>query len=94
MSTILLFGAMFLDGAHRFFSWYLLWGLSLFSLAKSSFTRNLSVAFSLSGLMSYMAFLFTGEYSPSGEVYRIGILFSLPVIYTILTLFRNKFRYL
>lgn len=80
-SVWLLLLAMFGDGSKRFFSWYLLWAVSLSPLSKSTFSKILVILFSITGLLSYVFFLNSGEYSKEMGYMRIGLLFSLPILY-------------
>lgn len=54
---------MVADGAKRFFSWYLLWSLPVAVLAQNKFARSFVIGLSFGGLMSYLPFLYTGEYT-------------------------------
>ncbi len=81
----LLILAMFADGSKRFFSWYILWAFCLTPLARSPFTRHLALLFTFTALMSYVFFLYTGEYTSQMIAMRIGLLFSLPLLYLIYT---------
>lgn len=83
----LLVVAMFADGSKRFFSWYLLWALSLSPLSQSKFTKQVLLLFSFTGMLSYMFFISSGEYSKEQGFMRIGLLFSLPLLFIILKLF-------
>jgi hypothetical protein len=75
--------ALFADSAWRFFPWYLLWALALLPLTQSKFVRRLLLVFSFSGMMSYVFYLYTGEYSDYLGSLRIGLFFSLPGIYIV-----------
>jgi hypothetical protein len=77
----LLIVAMFADGSKRFFSWYLLWAFSLSALAQSKFTKQILFLFSFTGMLSYVFFISSGEYSKEQGLLRIGLLFSLPIIF-------------
>jgi hypothetical protein len=75
---------MFADGSARFFPWYLLWSLSLAPLAKATTTKRVMWLFSLTGLLSYTIFLYTGTYSDELGFWRKIVFFSLPVTYLVL----------
>jgi 4-amino-4-deoxy-L-arabinose transferase-like glycosyltransferase len=91
----LLIVAMFADGSKRFFSWYLLWAFSLSALAQSKFTKQILFLFSFTGMLSYVFFISSGEYSKEQGLLRIGLLFSLPIIFVIYAaLFQLKLRLL
>ena len=77
----LLVAAMFADGSKRFFSWYLLWAFSLAPLTRSKFTRNLLLLFTFTALMSYVFYLYNGEYTSAQGLARVSLLFSLPIAY-------------
>lgn len=79
----LLVVAMFADGSKRFFSWYLLWAFCLAPLARSKFTRNLLLLFTFTALMSYVFYLYNGEYTSAQGFARVSLLFSLPVAYIV-----------
>ncbi len=86
--------ALFNDHSRRFFSWYLLWAFCLAPLARSKFVRNLLLLFSFTGLLSYVFFLYTGEYTSKIGNIRIGWLYSLPIIFVATSLIaqvREKF---
>lgn len=85
--------AMFADSSSRFYPWYLLWAIAVMPLTQSVLIRRLLMMFSFSGMMSYIFFLYTGEYTDYLGSLRIGLLFSLPIMHLISTLFRNGFLY-
>jgi hypothetical protein len=79
----LLVVAMFADGSKRFFSWYLLWAFSLSPLSQSKFTKKVLLLFTFTGMLSYMFFISSGEYSKEQGLMRIGLLFSLPITFIV-----------
>jgi hypothetical protein len=74
---------MYADGSKRFFTWYLLWALPVSVLAKNIFTRYLLVFFSLGGLLSYLPYLYTGEYTQTSAMIRHSLFFAPACIYAI-----------
>ncbi len=72
----------YFDGSHRFYSWYLLWPLSVAALSNNRYIQELVVCFSITGMGSYLFYLLTGTYTADQLVYRLLFLFSLPVLYT------------
>jgi hypothetical protein len=62
-----------------FLPWYLIWPLSFFAFVKEPLVRDLLLVFSLSALLSYLPFLYLGEYSSMMLLYRSLIIFILPI---------------
>jgi hypothetical protein len=63
LAALALVAVMVLDGSKRFFSWYLLWALPVAVLAKNKLIRIFVISLSLGGLISYLPYLYTGEYT-------------------------------
>jgi hypothetical protein len=74
-------GLLFFDGSNRFYAWYLFWPLAVAVVSTADWIRNGMVWFTAAGLLSYSVYLFLGEYTQESYWMRVGIFFSLPVMY-------------
>lgn len=74
-------GLMFFDGSGRFYGWYLLWPLAVGVVSKARWIRSLMIWFSVAALFSYAVYFYLGEYTQESYWMRVGIFFSLPVMY-------------
>jgi hypothetical protein len=84
---------MYADGAKRYFSWYLLWALPVAVLAQSKFVQVLIITLSFGGLLSYLPYLYTGDYTPFTGNVRIGIYFIPALIYSIIFLMTRAWTF-
>lgn len=75
--AVALVAVMVTDGAKRFFSWYLLWSIPVAVLAKHRLTRLFVISLSFGGLLSYLPYLYTGEYTANLGYIRY-LLFFVP----------------
>ena len=77
-----------------FLPWYLIWPMSFAVLSKVRDVWVVLGLFSLTGMMSYIPFLYYNEYTATMQHQRMMILFSLPVIYILYRLIAVGRRYL
>jgi hypothetical protein len=74
-----------------FLPWYLIWPLSFIPFEGSFVARTILVLFSFTGLLSYLPYLYTGDFSDQLQFVRMTILFSLPLFYGFLVMIRHIF---
>lgn len=67
--------------SQRFLPWYLIWPLSFLPLTKEPLIRETLLIFSFTGLLAYIPYLYTGEFSQELLTVRTMILFMPPLIY-------------
>jgi hypothetical protein len=96
VSTLAFTAVMYADGAKRYFSWYLLWALPLWVLSQHMVTKLLLFGFSLGGLLSYLPYLYTGDYTQSLSYIRYGFFFApgliLAIGYYVYSVLKNKYE--
>lgn len=66
-----------------FLPWYLIWSMSFAVFSKVKEVWAVLWLFSLTGMMSYIPYLYYNEYTATMQSQRMMILFSLPVIYVL-----------
>jgi hypothetical protein len=66
-----------------FLPWYLLWPLTFLPMASEKRLKEMLLLFSVTGLLSYIPFIFLGEYTPALLSLRTIILFIPPISYII-----------
>ena len=72
-----------------FLSWYLIWPMSWLPLSKEKAVNQTLVLFSVTGLLAYLPYILTQEYSPQLLFLRRIILFLPPIVYVITTILSN-----
>lgn len=69
--------------SQRFLSWYLIWPLTFLPLTREKLIRETLILFSFTGLLAYLPYVYTGEYSPEQNLLRQIILFVPPITYLV-----------
>jgi hypothetical protein len=67
--------------SQRFLPWYLIWSLPFLPFTTEVWLRNTLLVASLAGLLSYVPFLYWGEYTAQVLTVRSVILYTLPLGY-------------
>jgi hypothetical protein len=78
--------------SQRFLPWYLIWPLSFVPLTKEPLIRETMLLFSFTGLLAYIPYLYTGEYSQELLTVRTMILFIPPLSYLLTRLITGRYK--
>lgn len=81
--SISMFLPLLTSRSQRFLPWYLIWNMSFLAFTQEKIIRHTAIWFTFSGLLSYIPYLYFGEYSPQILWYRTLILFSFPTLYVL-----------
>lgn len=90
--SISMFLPLLTTRSQRFLPWYLIWNMSFLAFTREKVIRHTAIWFTFTGLLSYIPYLYFGEYSLQILWYRTLILFSFPALYVlyILILFMRR----
>lgn len=92
--SIAMFLPLLTARSKRFLPWYLIWSLSFLPFTRERLINELVILFSFSAMLSYLPYLFTGEYTPEVIQLRTVIIFIPPLAYGLtrfgLDYFQNK----
>jgi hypothetical protein len=72
--------------SQHFLPWYLIWPLSFLPLSQEKLLNLTLVLFSVTGLLSYLPYIFTGEYTAQQSFIRTLILFVPPISFVLTAL--------
>jgi hypothetical protein len=75
-AAILMFLPLFTELSRRFHPWYLIWPLTFLPFVKNKFIKTLLICFSITSLLRYVPFLYTGIYSAPTEQLQILVTWS------------------
>lgn len=90
LAAILMFLPLFTELSRRFHPWYLIWPLTFLPFVKSKFIKTLLICFSITSLLRYVPFLYTGIYSVPTEQLQVMVTWSaVPVALIIYLMMRN-----
>jgi hypothetical protein len=84
------FSLLLSERSKWFLPWYLIWSLSFLPLVKEPLLVSSLIFFSLSGLLSYVPYLYWGQYFPTQDWQRMAILWGLPLLLILILNLRRK----